>query len=123
MDTSVWVDHLRRGDKALVSLLNEGEVLCHPFVIGELACGNLQKRAEVLSLLSALPSAVLATHDEVLLLLSRKRLSGRGLGWVDVHLLASSLLSGTVLWTRDKALKAAADAMKLGYAPRADSGL
>ena len=120
VDTSVWVDHLRRGDRTLVSLLNEGEVLCHPFVIGELACGNLQKRVEILALLSALPSAAVATHEEALLLLSEQRMSGRGLGWVDVHLLASSLLSGTALWTRDKALKTAADRMKLGMTPRAN---
>lgn len=115
VDTSVWVDHLRRGDKALVRLLNEGEVLCHPFVIGELACGNLQKRGEILSLLSALPSAPMATHEEALVLLSERRLSGRGLGWVDVHFLASSLLSNTALWTKDKALRTAAERMRSAY--------
>lgn len=116
VDTSVWVDHLRRGDKVLTSLLNEGVVLCHPFVVGELACGNLRKRDEIMSLLTALPSARLAGHEEAIRLVSQRRLMGRGIGWVDVHLLASSLLSQSKLWTKDRALGAAASLLKIEYA-------
>jgi hypothetical protein len=115
VDTSVWVDHFRRGNAVLASHLNEGEVLCHPFVVGELACGNLRQHSEILSLLSALPVAAVATHDEALLLLSEQRLFGRGLGWVDVHLLSSSLLSRSQLLTNDKALSAAATDLSVAY--------
>ena len=111
-DTSIWIHHLRHGDNRLSTLLDEGSVLCHPFVIGELACGNLRNRAEILSLMTALPAAQLASHDEVLTLVSERHLSGTGLGWVDVHLLASTLLSGGKLWTNDRSLAAAAVALK-----------
>ncbi len=113
VDTSVWVDHLRKGDRELSALLNEGQVACHPFVIGELACGNLRNRAEILSLLAALPRVIAAGHDEALRLLSDRKLHGKGLGWIDVHILASCLLDGCTLWTRDRALAAAARALKL----------
>jgi predicted nucleic acid-binding protein len=113
VDTSVWVDHLRRGNDELAALLNEGAVLCHPLVIGELACGNLTNRNELLGLLSALPRARMAEHDEVLHLLSSRRLYGRGLGWIDVHLLASALMSKCPLWTLDNALKQAARSLKI----------
>jgi hypothetical protein len=88
----------------LAHRLARGDVECHPFVIGELACGNLSRRDEVLALLSALPSVRTAQHDEVLGLLDANRLFGRGLGWVDVHLLASTLLTRTTLWTLDQGL-------------------
>ena len=114
VDTSVWVDHLRKGSRELSALLNEGLVVCHPYVIGELACGNLRNRVEILSLLAALPSATAAGHDEALRLVSERKLHGKGLGWIDVHLLASALLTGCALWTKDKALKAAARALKVG---------
>ena len=104
VDTSVWIDHLRKGNAELASLLNEGVVLCHPFVIGELACGNLENRAEFLSLLAAIPASTVASHQEVLRLVSDRGLSGKGLGWIDVHLLASALLSRCALWTTDKAI-------------------
>ena len=104
VDTSVWIDDLRKGNGELASLLNEGVVLCHPFVIGELACGNLKNRAEILSLLEALPGSTVASHEEVLHLVSYRKLSGKGLGWIDVHLLASALLSKCTLWTKDKGL-------------------
>lgn len=104
VDTSVWINHLRRGDSRLASCLDRGEVESHPFVVGELACGTLKRRDEILSLLSALPVVVEADHDEVLALVHARRLSGRGLGWVDVHLLASAVLTGTTLWTLDKQL-------------------
>ena len=113
VDTSVWVDHLRRGSRELSAILTEGLVVCHPFVIGELACGNMRNRAEILSLLAALPSATVAGHDEAMRLLSGRKLHGKGLGWIDVHILASSLLSGCTLWTKDRALAAAARTLKV----------
>jgi len=114
VDTSVWIDHLRRGDRELASLLNEGVVLCHPFVIGELACGNLENRSEIISLLSALPSTRIASHDEAMHLVSERRLAGKGLGWIDIHLLASALLSNCTFWTKDKNLRAVARKFKIG---------
>ncbi len=109
VDTSVWVDHLRVGDTGLAALLEAGTVLMHPFVLGELACGNLRNRREVLDLLARLPAAPIATDAEALELIERRALMGRGLGYVDVHLLAAVLLEGTArLWTRDKGLASAA---------------
>ncbi len=113
VDTSVWIDHLRKGDPELAGFLGEGVVLCHPFVIGELACGNLENRAEILSLLAALPASPIASHEEGLSLLADRELAGTGLGWIDIHLLASALLSKCTLWTKDKALGAAAGALKI----------
>lgn len=104
VDTSVWIEHLRKGNARLAALLVDGEVLRHPFVLGELAYGNLRNRVELLRLLNTLPGARVAEHDEALRLIETERLHGRGLGWVDVHLLASALLSGCALWTMDKAL-------------------
>jgi predicted nucleic acid-binding protein len=105
VDTSVWIDHLRTTDKALVSLLNAGMVLAHPFVIGELALGHLGQRTTVLSALSDLPRAIVATDAEVLNFIDRYELFGRGVGYVDVHLLAAvRLTAGSELWTRDQRL-------------------
>lgn len=115
VDTSVWIDHLRRGDAQLTRLLNAGAVLCHPFVIGELACGNLHNRAAVLALLEALPVVVVAAHGEVLHMLEVRGLSGEGLGWVDAHLLASALIAGCPLRTRDRALARAAGQVGLEH--------
>lgn len=95
----------------MVGLLERELVLCHPFVIGELACGTLRRRDEVLSLLSALPQAPLASHDEALLLLERRGLAGRGIGWIDLHLLASAMLGNARLWTLDRRLGAVAKAI------------
>ena len=92
-DTSVWIEHFRHGDQALAKILSEGGVLMHPFVRGELACGNLKDRPAILAGLNALPSAKLALKEEVLQLIDGRRLWGRGLGWVDTHLFASALLS------------------------------
>ena len=117
VDTSVWVDHLRRGNDALAALLEEEQVLCHPFVVGELACGRLRGRPEVLELLARLPAARQASHGEALAFVEGRRLIGRGLGWVDVHLLASATLSGRPLWTLDRRLAAAAGAIHLGWRP------
>ena len=108
VDTSVWIRHLRQGDGHLAEMLNSGSVYCHPFVIGELACGNLRNRDELLSLFSALPSTPVADHDELLDFVTRRDLAGRGLGWIDVHLLASALLANCRLWTLDRRLAAAA---------------
>lgn len=107
VDTSVWIGHLRRSDERLVRALEAGAVLTHPFVIGELACGSLCRRAEFLGELERLPLAAEATHEEVLQMVERHRLYGKGLGWVDLHLLTSARLSGVELYTSDSALDAA----------------
>ena len=104
VDTSVWVDHLRSGNKTLVSLLHGDEVLTHPFVMGELACGEIRNRGEILGLLANLPSARVADHEEVLAFVDDHRLFGRGIGWIDLHLLASALLSNARLLTLDRRL-------------------
>ena len=103
-DTSIWVDHLRSGLPALAERLSEGGVLAHPWVVGELACGNLRDRSRVLQLLQGLPQAPLATDGEVMLLIERHRLMGRGIGWIDAHLLASTLLASARLWSGDRRL-------------------
>ena len=108
VDTSVWVDHLRRGDRELVSALETGEVACHEFVIGELACGHISARAEILGLLAALPRAPVVEHEEVLAFIERHDLAGVGIGWLDAHLLASARLGRLELWTRDGRLRRAA---------------
>lgn len=109
VDSSIWIDHLRRGDAELERLLAIDEVLCHPFVIGELACGHLRQRAAFLAQLRALPLAAAATHEEALAFVERHALAGRGIGWADVHLLIATLLARpAALWTRDKCLAAAA---------------
>ena len=109
VDTSVWVDHLRRGDAGLVSALERTSVLMHPFVVGELACGNLRDRDAVLELLQSLPAADVAEPAEVLGFITLHALHGQGIGYVDAHLLASVALSpGARLWTRDKRLDAIA---------------
>ncbi len=108
VDTSVWVEHLRRGLPRLAALLQEGTVLIHPWVIGELACGNLRNRGEVLELLQGLPAALVASDQEVLLLIKRDQLMGQEIGYVDAHLLASAKLSHGRLWTQDRRLAALA---------------
>ena len=108
VDTSVWVEHLRHGLPRLATLLQEGEVLIHPGVIGELACGNLRDRSQVLELLKGLLAATVASDAEVLLLIEQDRLMGRGIGYVDAHLLAAARLSHCRLWTQDRRLAAVA---------------
>lgn len=115
VDTSVWIDHLRQGDTQLAAALEAGQVRVHPFVVGELACGNLRARADVLGLLQALPPILLATDKEVLFFMDEQNLMGRGIGYVDVHLLASAKLGGTLLWTRDKRLHAVAAELGMAY--------
>lgn len=113
VDTSVWIDHLRRGNVGLEQPLQEGKVLCHPFIIGELACGNLKNRANILSLLHTLPLVRTAGDDEVLRFIEQHRLMGQGLGYIDAHLLASCHLSHVPIWTHDNRLAAVAG--KFGY--------
>lgn len=114
LDTSVWVDHLRQGDPELAALLVKGQVLAHPHVIGELALGHLRQRDIILSALANLPKATPATDAEVLLFAERHSLAGRGIGWVDAHLLAATRLTpGARFWTRDRRLAAIAQEMSL----------
>jgi predicted nucleic acid-binding protein len=113
-DTCVWIEHFRRGEPHLADRLSEGIVLMHPFISGELACGDLKNRTAVLNDLHALPSAKLASNVEVLHLIEDRRLWGRGLGWIDVHLLASALLSNCRFWTLDARLAKAAQELGLG---------
>jgi len=113
VDTSVWIDHLRRRDPRLASLLAAGRVLCHPFVIGELACGVMRNRSEVLALLAALQQAQCAEHAEALAFVERHDLAGAGLGWIDVHLLSAAVLARASLWTLDRNLSSAASRLGL----------
>ena len=118
-DTSVWIAHLREGSPVLAEALENARVLKHPFVIGELACGNLTNRKEVLRLLGALPKAPTATDHEVLTFIEQNALMGRGVGYIDVHLLASVALAASArLWTLDKRL--ATIAVELGFADFAE---
>lgn len=114
VDTSIWVDHLRATDRQLARLLLDDAVLGHPFVVGELACGALRHRSEILGLLRHLPQAPVVEHDEVLAFIEAHALAGSGLGWIDVHLLASATLAGERVWTRDRRLALAA--RRLGVA-------
>lgn len=116
VDTSVWVDHLRRNDAQLTDVLERNEVVMHPFVVGEIACGSLADRSSILGLLQDLPMAVVAETDEVLGYIDYHRLHGRGIGYVDVHLLVSvALTGGTRLWTRDKRLHSVAGHVGCAY--------
>jgi len=113
VDTSVWIDHLRSGNAKLAALLNDGDVAIHPFIIGELACGNLKNRKEIISLLHALPHIDKADDDEVLFFIEKHRLMGLGIGLVDIHLLASCKLGKARLLTQDKRLRDAAEQLNL----------
>lgn len=115
VDTSVWVDHFRGTNDCLVGLLNNGEAVCHPFIIGELGCGNLKNRREVISLMETLPTAYPVEHEEALFFIETHNLMGKGLGYMDIHLLAAALLSGVSLWTLDKKLEKAAEALNCAY--------
>ena len=115
-DTSVWIDYLRLGDSRLAELLESNELCIHEFVVGELACGNLRARTQVLDLLRSLPNVLTADPQEVLLLVERHRLMGCGIGYIDMHLLAAVIAHGGVqLWTRDKWLRAAAANLEAAY--------
>jgi len=115
VDTSVWVSYLRTDDIHLRDLLLDGEVLCHPFVVGELACGNLKNRMEILSSLQALPMARVAEHEEILQFIILHDLMGIGIGLIDGHLLAAAILSRTPLWTMDKHLRTASTNLDISY--------
>lgn len=113
VDTSVWVDQLRYGNTRLKTLLEEGEVTWHPYVLGELVLGNLRADSEVPLLLTALPQATVAEHHEAIGFVERHRLAGSGIGWVDVHLLCSAALSRARLWTFDRRLQSVAARLHL----------
>jgi len=115
VDTSVWVAHFREGNAALADLLHNEAVACHPFIVGELACGNLKNRTMILTLLESLPMAIAAEHEEVLVFIERNRLMGKGMGYVDVHLLTSALLTGLSLWTLDRRLEQVSDLFHLRH--------
>lgn len=118
VDTSIWVDHLHVGDEELVALLDDGEVLIHPFVIGELTLGNLPDRSHYLAMLNELPRVTSVTDEEVFAFVERHRLFGRGIGFIDAHLLAAlGLTAGAVLWTRDRRLIDAASRLGLMSRP------
>jgi predicted nucleic acid-binding protein len=118
VDTSAWIKHFRESDAELIDYLNIGLVACHPFIIGELACGNLGNRAEILMLLRALPSTPVGEPSEILDFIENKSLMGRGLGYVDIHLLASAILGNVFLWTLDRRLHEAAREFGVSYSMR-----
>jgi len=115
VDTSIWIDHLKKGNPYLEKILLDVEVMCHPLLIGELACGNLKNRTEILSLLHSLPMSPDLDHNEILLFIERNKLMGIGIGLIDVHLLASARLAHAFLWTSDKRLKNASDYLGISY--------
>jgi predicted nucleic acid-binding protein len=117
VDTSIWIDHLRSGDKQLKALLDDGQVLLHAFVIGELALGNLRQRQPILQSLLELTSVKSAQDDEVLAFIDANALAGLGIGFVDAHLLAAARLSNTMLWTRDRRLHEVARKLGLAVTP------
>ncbi len=119
VDTSVWVDHLRVGSAALARLLDQGDVLGHPWVLGELALGNLAQRGDLIGLLAGLPQATVATSAEVLTMIERHRLHGVGIGYVDAQLLAATrLTAGARLWTTDRRLDAITSRLGHGFDPK-----
>jgi len=115
VDTSIWIDHFRKPSSKFIEILNNSEVSCHPYVIGELACGNLKNRKEILSLLHSLPMVKSVENDEILFFIEAHSLSGKGLGYIDINLLASSKVSEHHFWTKDKRLKDAAERLGLGF--------
>jgi len=115
VDTSVWVAHLRDGNIDLEKLLNNGNVATHEFIIGELACGTLKNRAKILSYFCALPMATPAEHEEVMCFIENHRLMGKGLGYIDMHLLAAAFLTNIPLWTFDKKMSEVASSLEVAY--------
>lgn len=118
LDASVWIDHLRRSESRLIELLSDEQILIHPFVTAEVALGSIARRDAVIEVLESLPQAPVATHEEAMELIERRRFHGLGIGYVDIHLLASARLAGAGLWTRDRRLRAAAE--QLGVAAGED---
>ena len=115
VDTSIWISHFRYGHSSLQMLLQEGRVVSHPFIIGELACGNIQNRIEILSLMQSLPMLDVVEHEELLQFIEHNALMGTGLGFVDVHLMASAVLADIPLWTQDKNLKQACSRLSIDF--------
>jgi len=115
VDTSVWVSHLRDGSVGLEKLLNDGEVVCHPFIVGELACGNLKNRHEILAFLQSLPMTILAEDGEVLKFIENHQLMGKGLGYIDVRLIAAAVLTDVPIWTFDKTLEKITKKIGINY--------
>ena len=115
VDTSIWVSHLRKSLPLLEKLLLNAEVVCHSFIIGELACANIKNRKEFLSLIQTLPMAPIIDLDEFIYFVDQNKLMGRGIGFIDIHLLASARLSESPLWTLDKKLKSVAKELNVAY--------
>jgi predicted nucleic acid-binding protein len=115
VDTSVWVSYLRHGNSRLQQLLQESKVVSHPFIIGELACGNIGNRTEIISLMQSLPMLDVVEHEELLLFIEHNKMMGTGLGFVDAHLLAAAMLAGIPLWTKDKKLKKACSRLSIDF--------
>ena len=115
VDTSVWINHLGESDKNLVRLLEQGLVACHPFIIGELACGGIKNRHEIINLLNDLPSTDILDHYDIMGFIEYRKIMNKGIGYVDVHLLGSALVSETPLWTFDKALRRIANQLSIQY--------
>jgi len=115
VDTSVWVDHFRKGNLQLEEALNDGDVMCHPMIVGELACGNIKNRKEILELLQALPMLQQVEPEEILQFIENKRWMGKGLGYIDVHLLVSAILADVFFWTLDKRLNEISEKLKVGW--------
>lgn len=118
VDTSVWIEHFRSPNRALGELLDQGQVFAHPFVLGEIACGNLKNRSEIIALMQALPTVPRADDEEVLLFIEQRGLMGRGIGWIDIHLLASCLMEPCPIWTADRRLKTVAEELGATFQPQ-----
>ena len=115
VDTSVWIKHLREGEKNLALLLEQGLITCHPFIIGEIACSGIKNRYEIINLLNDLPSTVVLDHSDIMDFIENRKIMNKGIGYIDVHLLGSALVSDTPLWTFDKALRKIAIQFPIGY--------
>ena len=117
VDTSVWISHFNKRNSFLAELLSNGMVACHPFIIGELACGRLKNREEIILLMRTLSRVQEVSHEEILQFIEAHQLMGVGIGLIDVHLLASALLTRILLWTYDKKLQTAAGKLAISYVP------
>jgi predicted nucleic acid-binding protein len=115
VDTSIWISHFKEDNSHLKKLLIDESVACHPFIVGELACGNIKNRKEIISLLQALPRTLVAESDEILAFIEHKKLMGAGIGLIDVHLLASAMLTNIPLWTADRKLRTTASKLNISY--------
>ena len=115
VDTSIWISHFRKGERRLEMLLQDAEVLTHPFIVGELACGNLKNRREILSLLQSLPGISAVSQEELLYFIEERGLMGSGVGFVYAHLLASAQLNHFPIWTFDTPLERSASRLNLSY--------